>query len=212
MARHRQRQGVRRRARRARLYAGEGRPPRFLRDRPGGRRAQSGAAARRREGERRARAYVRLDRDSLPTVAEARAAQRETRRERTEALKVEKPALAVLNGATGAADKLTDFVSSLLSGDSKPSPVPAHVDPMQQIKAQRKAIAALENIRDSMERGERLRASDIQNLTPNHLQNIARNGDDYLRRSSNAWSAGASVNAIGGGSGNGNGFPPTSRR
>ena len=52
---------------------------------------------------------------------------------------------------------------------------------MQQIKAQGKALAALENIRDSMERGERLRASDIQNLTPNHLQNIARNGDDYLR-------------------------------
>ena len=122
-----------------------------------------------------------IDRDSLPTVAEARAAQRETRRERTEALKVEKPALAVLNGATGAADKLTDFVSSLLSGGSKPQPAPAHVDPMQQIKAQGKALAALENIRDSMERGERLRASDIQNLTPNHLQNIARNGDDYLR-------------------------------
>ncbi len=122
-----------------------------------------------------------VDRDSLPSVAEARAAQRETRRERAEALKVEKPALAVLKDATGAADKLTDFVSMLLSGDSKPSPAPAHVDPMQQITAQRKALAALGSIRDSMERGERLRASDIQNLTPNHLQNIARNGDDYLR-------------------------------
>ena len=120
-----------------------------------------------------------LDRDSLPTVAEARAAQRETQRERAEALKAEKPALAVLKDATGAANKLTDFVSSLLSGDSKPPP--AHVDPMQQIKAQRKALAALGSIRDSMERGERLRASDIRNLMPNHLQNIARDGDDYLR-------------------------------
>ena len=139
--------------------------------------------ARRLDGVKAAQARERmsdLDRDALPSVAEARATQRETRREGSEALKVEKPALAVLKDATGAADKLTDFVGALL-GDSKSPTDPAHVDPMQQIKAQGKALAALENIRDSMERGERLRASDIQNLTPNHWQNIARDGDDYLR-------------------------------
>ena len=59
LAQHRQRQGVRRRARRARLYLGERRPPRFLRHRPGGRRALFGAPPGRREGEGRARAHGR---------------------------------------------------------------------------------------------------------------------------------------------------------
>ena len=93
-----------------------------------------------------------------------------------------KSGLAVVDAVTGAAESLVDFVGGLLGGgDGRPPPDPATVDRVEQIKAQRRALAAMENIREAMERGERLSASDIQNLTPTHLQNIARNGDDYLR-------------------------------
>jgi hypothetical protein len=180
-----------------------------------------------------------VDRDSLPTVAEARTTQRETQRERREALKelkaadradtatlrtaeneifwhgveerrdaraeaqqekwkqevaaesaslnpltvsgvVEKPALAVLNVATGAAEKLIDFVGALLGGDSKPKIDPATLDQMDKIKAQRKARAALESIRDCMERGKNLKPEDVEHLTPTHLENIKAKGDAYL--------------------------------
>ena len=120
-----------------------------------------------------------LDRDSLPTVAEARAAQRETQRERAEALKAENPLLPF--SRTPQAPPTSSPILFLRCCRATANRPPAHVDPMQQIKAQRKALAALGSIRDSMERGERLRASDIRNLMPNHLQNIARDGDDYLR-------------------------------
>ncbi len=166
-----------------------------------------------------------IDRDSLPTVAEARTTQREraeVAREfptanpaplHTEAAQepldpraaaqqekwkqevaaesasldsgaasgiVEKPALTVFNAATGAADKLVDFVSALLGGDSKPPIDPATLDQMDKIKAQRKALAALESIRDCMERGTNLKPEDVENLTPTHLQNIKAKGDAYL--------------------------------
>ena len=52
---------------------------------------------------------------------------------------------------------------------------------MQQIKAQRRALTAIEHIRESMERGENLKPEDVQNLTPTHLENIRLRGDDYLR-------------------------------
>ena len=95
-----------------------------------------------------------IDRDSLPTVAEARAAQRETRRERSRGVEGGKARPCRSQRRHGRRRQARRFCSSLLSGGSKPPPDPAHVDPMQQIKAQRKALAALENIRDSMERGE----------------------------------------------------------
>jgi hypothetical protein len=96
----------------------------------------------------------------------------------------EKAALSVANAVTGAAEKLTDFALSFLGGGgaSQPPQDPATVDAWAEIKAERKAAAALGKIRESMERGESLSASDIQNLTPTHLQNIARHGDDYLRQ------------------------------
>jgi hypothetical protein len=92
-------------------------------------------------------------------------------------------ALSVVDAVTGTAEKLTDFVLSFLGGGaSQPSQDPATVDAWAELKAQRKAAAALDNIRESMERGESLSASDIRNLTPMHLQNIASHGDDYLRQ------------------------------
>ena len=89
--------------------------------------------------------------------------------------------LSVANAATGAVESLVDFVAGLLGGASKPPPDPATLDAMAEIRAQRRALAALENLRESMERGERLSPSDVQNLTPTHLQNIYARGDDYLR-------------------------------
>ena len=154
-----------------------------------------------------------IDRDSLPTVAEARETQREISRELAEPVAsaelqptaeavhdekaephkagateaneptTEKAVLSVADAATGIVESLADFVIGFLAGgSSKPPPDPAQQGRMDEIKAQRKALAALDHIRESMERGESLSASDIQCLTPSHLQNIARNGDDYLRQ------------------------------
>ena len=94
--------------------------------------------------------------------------------------------LKVIGAAGGVAMGLCNFVAGLLAGgESKPPPTPAQASnqarQMEQIKAQRKAYAALENIRDSIAKGEGLSASDVKNLTPTHLQNISRPGDDYLR-------------------------------
>jgi hypothetical protein len=196
--------------------------------------------ARRLDGVRAAGVRERMadvDRDSLPSVAEARAIQRERfesepkpprepperkteakpeRREPTQDRKPEtrageeradkeqerwrksrdahvervegraekfargKSAYFVKNAATGTAENLADFVTGLLGslGGSSSRPPP---DQMAEMRAQRRAIAALENIQESMERGDRLSASDIQNLTPSHLENIRRHGDDGLR-------------------------------
>jgi hypothetical protein len=94
---------------------------------------------------------------------------------------VTKPGLAVVDVATGVAEKLTDFVTGLLGG-IKPQPQEfSSAGSAQQLAAQRKALEAMENIRKSLERGDRLMASDVQNLTPAHLENIKQHGDDYLR-------------------------------
>ena len=150
-----------------------------------------------------------VDRDSLPTVTEARTEQREHRnaefwqgveekRDASSAVKQEQwgksrdaeiarvtdrdtktPSLGVLNAATGAVESLGDFILGFLGGSSPAPAMPA--DQLQQIRAQRKALAALENIQDSIERGENLKPDDIKNLTPTHLENIRLRGDDYLR-------------------------------
>jgi hypothetical protein len=91
--------------------------------------------------------------------------------------------LKVVNGLTGAAEGLTSFVCNFLDGGSgKPPPSPKALDTFEQIKVQRKALAALENIRESMEKGEGLSASDVQHLTPSHLENIKLRGDEALRQ------------------------------
>ena len=152
-----------------------------------------------------------LDRDSLPTVAEARAAQRETQRERTEALKVEKPALAVLKDATGAANKLTDFVSSLLSGDSKPPP-PRMLTRCSRLRRSAKPSPRSEASATAWSAASGCARRIFKTSRPTTCRISRATATTICAGSSNAWSAGASVNAIGGGRGNGNGFPPTSRR
>jgi cell filamentation protein len=88
-------------------------------------------------------------------------------------------ALFVFNKVTGAVESLVDFVCDFLAG-GKPLFSPAQFDQIDQIRAQRKAEAALENIRESIERGENLKAEDIEHLNPAHLENIKSKGDAYL--------------------------------
>ena len=80
-----------------------------------------------------------------------------------------------------AAVSLLDFVGRLLGGGKPPPQEFSTAASIQQLIAQRKALAAIENIRESMERGENLHPSAIQSLTPSHLENIRLRGDDYLR-------------------------------
>lgn len=95
---------------------------------------------------------------------------------------ITKPALFVADAAAGGATSLADFVGRLFDDATKPQLSPAAVDQIEKIKEMRRAAAALESIRDSIERGERLQPSDIMNLPQNHLDNIKAKGDDYLRQ------------------------------
>jgi hypothetical protein len=80
----------------------------------------------------------------------------------------------------GFAGGLADFASSLLAGSA---PEPAKTpDQVEQIKAQRQAYAALERIHDSIDRGEGLQPTDIESLTPTHLDNLRLFGDSYMRK------------------------------
>jgi hypothetical protein len=88
--------------------------------------------------------------------------------------------LGVVNVATGGVEKLTDFVADFLTGGSPPPKRDPAAERVDQILAQRRAASALENIRDTIDRGKNLRPEDVQNLTQHHLQNIRSKGDDYL--------------------------------
>lgn len=165
-----------------------------------------------------------IDREALPTVAEAREAQHKRfptredaayawanrdgvlerggeddppppyepdRRESKdpladfEASRVESPTrdvLMVADAMTGVATSLVDFVGSLLDGRTRKAPTsPEAKSRLDNLMEMRRAEVALENIRDSMERGENLRPSDLIHLTANHLENIRLKGDDYMR-------------------------------
>ena len=51
---------------------------------------------------------------------------------------------------------------------------------VNDIRARRRAEAALENIADDLERGNTVKAEDIRNLAPADLQNIRDTGDAAL--------------------------------
>ena len=89
----------------------------------------------------------------------------------------ERSPLRVVDTATGVVASLGSFVDSLL-GSRPPEPS----DNLARIRAQRRALAAVKNFRDSMERGENLRASDVAALTPSHLMNIKANPDAAIRQ------------------------------
>jgi len=76
--------------------------------------------------------------------------------------------------ATGMATSLGSFVESLFGMQAKRPPISAEA-------AQHRALEALERIEESLERGDRLTASDVANLLPEQLHNLHRHGDDYMR-------------------------------
>ena len=150
-----------------------------------------------------------IDRDSLPSVADAREVMRDarradraaardvidkakaTQRDRRETANDIREAvgdvrgaakdltgagLKVLDVSTGAVSLLTSFADSLLSG-KRPEPT----DNLDRIRAQRRALAAMEDIRESVERGENLTASDVAALPLTQLENIKAKGDDAIR-------------------------------
>jgi hypothetical protein len=87
------------------------------------------------------------------------------------------PGLQVMNKATGTVVSLASFVDGLLA--SKPKMPPEGV---ARIQAQRRALAALERLRESDERGENYSASDVASLLPTQLENIkAKSYDDGMR-------------------------------
>jgi hypothetical protein len=93
-----------------------------------------------------------------------------------------KPALAVFDMATGLSDGLLGFVSKMTGGNVRPPPEFTNAESMREIRAQRQAALAMENIRDSIDAGQSLKAEDIRHLTPEHIENIKMRGDDFVRQ------------------------------
>ena len=74
----------------------------------------------------------------------------------------------------GAVESLGSFVESLFGmGTKRP--------PMTEQQQQALALSALENIADSVEAGENLKAADVANLLPTHLDQLRRNGNSAMR-------------------------------
>lgn len=118
--------------------------------------------------------------DFRAAAREATADTRATPHGRADAVRDTKEAvLTVTDGATGAVSSLSSFVETLLNMAGGAAPPPTKGD--MEIRQQRRALAAMEDIRDCIERGESLRASDVSHLTPSHLANLKLRGDDYMR-------------------------------
>lgn len=92
-----------------------------------------------------------------------------------------KVGLEVVDAGGKVLGKLADVVAGMFGGAAKPAPVPDHVRQVERMREAQRAEAALYRIRDSMERGQMIRADDLHNLTDNHRENIRAKGDDYLR-------------------------------
>jgi len=97
--------------------------------------------------------------------------------------------IRVFDGAAKAFCALADFVADLFASFVAP-PEPKRSafeqidqDPAERvrdIRARRRAEAALENIADDLEQGNTVKAEDIRNLAPADLQNIRDKGDAAL--------------------------------
>lgn len=105
---------------------------------------------------------------------------KESQRERQNgAQDIKRAAFTVTDTATGAVSSLCSFAEFLLrlAGDRAPPLTKGDME----IRQQRRALAAMEDIRECIERGETLRSSDIAHLTPSHWMNLKYRGDDYMR-------------------------------
>lgn len=91
---------------------------------------------------------------------------------------LERGAIMVLDAIAGAAERLVDFVTDFLFGDSSPSSPSSQVD---QIREQRRAVAALETIAENLKQGPTVEAAAVRSLTSKQLQRIVQGGDEVLR-------------------------------
>jgi fido (protein-threonine AMPylation protein) len=126
-------------------------------------------ALRRHAGDNSLAAIIRSGLERAP------ARERESEPQTSHDPKSDSALWVVTDAATGAAEKLADFVFWLLGNRAANA---QNVSP--SVAEQRRALAALERMSEAMERGERLSASDITHLTPTHLENIKRHGDSYI--------------------------------
>lgn len=90
-----------------------------------------------------------------------------------------KGALVVLDFAGAQIGKLVDFVASMFDGGGSPPPSPKNQ--VETFRAQRRALAAMHNIRDDIKNDRPLQAESIKALTPATLEGIRTGGDEYLR-------------------------------
>lgn len=93
---------------------------------------------------------------------------------------VEKGALMVADLVAGTVEKLADFMADFFTGG--PPPRPPALDQVDRILEQRRAAAALENIRESVNEGKAIGRDDLMSLTPGHLRDIKEKGDDGVHR------------------------------
>jgi hypothetical protein len=89
-----------------------------------------------------------------------------------------KGAFMVAEALANAALKLFDFVEGMFGGGAPPPPPESQVE---QLRAQRRALAALERISESIKNEQPIAAGDIRSLTSAHLQGIREGGDEYLK-------------------------------
>jgi hypothetical protein len=97
--------------------------------------------------------------------------------------------IRVFDGVAKVFCGLADFIGDLLASFvAPPQPKRTAFEQMDQdpadrvndIRARRRAEAALENIADDLERGNTVKAEDVRNLAPADLQNIRDTGDAAL--------------------------------
>ena len=86
----------------------------------------------------------------------------------------------VTKGMVKVLDGLADLCAGLLllGGDERPKRSNPH---LEQMEARERAAQAIDNIRESIERGDGVSVQDLKNLTPEHLNNLAAHGPDALR-------------------------------
>jgi len=139
----------------------------------------------------------KVRRERLDTQAQA---QQEVWRKRVEAQKPDQirpvqAGLKVVNTATGAATRLTDFVTDLLAGaapSSRVNPDAFTLDPVVRREQQLARIAereaaeaadrALERIDDDIKAGKGLKSEDIKSLTRQQQEEIRAFGDDAVKQ------------------------------
>jgi len=91
--------------------------------------------------------------------------------------------IKVTNAAGRIAGKLADMIADILSFGATESKAerPERNAHAEHVEERERIIQALDNIRESLERGDGVRMEDLKNLSPEHLLNIAAHGDDAMR-------------------------------